>query len=55
MDINLPRAYAVVQIANALAKLIEHFHGLQGWQRWRAAFHDFLVLDEQTVYKPEIQ
>lgn len=28
MDINLLRPYAVVQIANALAQLVEHFHGL---------------------------
>ena len=32
MDIETLRPYAVVQVANALAQLVEHFHGIQGRQ-----------------------
>jgi hypothetical protein len=55
VDISLFRSYAVVQIANALAQLIEHLDGFQGWQRWVAAFHNFLVLYKTSVYKPPAQ
>lgn len=55
MDINLLRPYAVVQIANALAPLVEHFHGLKGRQRCTDAFRDRSILDAQSVYSPRIQ
>ena len=49
MDIGLLGAYAVVQIANALAQLIEHFYGPKRRQRSSAAFHGYLILDKTTV------
>ena len=49
IDIGILRAYAVVQIANALPQLIEHFHRLKRRQRRSAVFHGYLILDETTV------
>ena len=44
IDIYLLRAYAVVQIANALVQLVEHLRGLQRGQEFGAAFHGCLTL-----------
>ena len=49
IDISLLGAYAVVQIADALAELIEHFHRQKRGQRRRAAFHGHLMLYTNTV------
>ena len=50
IDISLLRAYAVVQIVDAFAQLVENFHGFKRRQRCSAAFHDYLMLYEITVY-----
>lgn len=39
-DIGFLGPYAVVQIADALAQLVEHFDRFQGRKGSRAAFHD---------------
>lgn len=50
IDINVLRAYAVVQIADALAQLIEHFGRLQRGRKTVLLFTIHLILDKSTVY-----
>lgn len=50
-----PLSVCCSAIANALAKLVEHFRGLERGQRRAAASHGYLVLITFTVYEPETQ
>lgn len=55
IDTNLPRPYAVVHQADALAQLIEHLRGLKNKQQRSAAFHNYLILVKAPVQLPENQ
>lgn len=50
IDISILCAYAVVQIADALAQLVEHSCRFQGGRETMLLFTIYLVLDEKTVY-----
>lgn len=49
MGICLLRPYAVMQITNTLAQLVEHLHRLRWRQRCAAAFHGCLLLYNGSV------
>ena len=50
MDIGLLGPYAVVQVADALAQLVENLGRAQGRQRSVTAFHQLLALLLYTTY-----
>jgi hypothetical protein len=55
MDIGLLGPYAVVQVADALAHLIEQPRGAQRREGTGALFHDRIVLYAYTAYAPPRQ